>query len=609
MYKQRNTRIWRKHHLFKHLSNIKVCEDTMNNERHVPKLRQPIITVCGHVDHGKTSILDCFRGSLLQAGEAGGITQRISFTKYPLEQIRLACPLIEKQNIRLDIPGFLFIDTPGHAAFTNLRKRGGSLADLAIVVVSIKEGIKPQTAEVLQILRAHKTPFLIALNKIDSISGWHSNKSLKESIEQQSATAREEFDTALLTFQSSLQEHGFDSDLYYEVADFTKKVAIVPCSARTKEGISELLFTLCGLCQRFLKERLKTSNVAKGVILELKKEKGIEWAEAILYDGSLDENDELIIASLAEPIISKVRSLAEILPLSTKYKAVKNVVAAAGVRIQLTNREGVLPGMPFQEVQNNLEEIKVQFKKDITRTVGVDKQGIIVKADSLGSLEALITLLRQENIHILRAGIGPINKADISAAKANLSIYPLDALIAGFNVNLDEDAENLATVKVIINEIVYKLIEEIILWRKEQADQLMKEKMLDLATICKLEILPQHIFRNSNPAIFGVRVLAGKAKIGLPLIDENGEPVAHIKSLQHEKSSVEKAVMGEELAVALPGVAFDRRLKDKKYLYADLSETQFKQFKKNKDLFSAAELKVLQEILDMKQRKKDKWGA
>src|SRR3989338_10254138 len=190
------------------------------------QLRSPIVTVCGHVDHGKSSILDCFRGTSFQEAEAGGITQKISFTKYPLEQIIHTCPLIQKNGISLEIPGFLFIDTPGHAAFTNLRKRGGLLADLAIVVVSIKDGIKPQTVEVLQILKANKTPFLIALNKIDSISGWKRHDSLKESIESQALHSKQEFDEALLTFQGSLSEHGFDSDLYFDVLDFTKKIAI-----------------------------------------------------------------------------------------------------------------------------------------------------------------------------------------------------------------------------------------------------------------------------------------------------------------------------------------------------------------------------------------------
>lgn len=574
------------------------------------QLRSPIVTVCGHVDHGKTSLLDCFRETSLQAGEAGGITQKISFTKYPLEQIKRACPLIEKQGVKLEIPGFLFIDTPGHAAFTNLRKRGGSLADLAIVVVSIKEGIKPQTAEVLQILKAHKTPFLIALNKIDNISGWRASpEGVVKAIQQQAINVRQEFDEALLTFQGTLREHGFDSDLFFEMSDFTKKIALVPCSARTKEGIPELLFVLSGLCQRFLKERLKTSDEAKGVILELKKEKGMEWAEAILYDGSLDEGDELVVASFDEPIITKVRALAEIQPLSTKYISVKQVVAATGARIQLTNKEGILPGMPFQEVKGDLEKVKAQFKKDISSVMNLDKQGIIVKADSLGSLEALITLLKQENIQVIKADIGPISKSDLISAKANLTINPLDAVILGFNVGLDEDLPLPPHIKVLTNPVVYKLIEELTKWRTTRNEEILREKMLGLATICKIEILPQYVFRNSNPAIFGVRVVAGKIKVGIPLIDTSGKQIAHVKSLQHEKNSVTDATEGQELALALPGVTFDRQLKEIKFLYADLSETQFKQFKKNKDLLSAPELAVLEEIVQLKRKKHELWGA
>ncbi len=575
-------------------------------------LRSPIVTVCGHVDHGKSSILDAFRETNLQAGEAGGITQKISFTKYPVEQIKRACPLIEKQGVKLEIPGFLFIDTPGHAAFTNLRKRGGSLADLAIVVVSIKEGIKPQTAEVLQILKAHKTPFLIALNKIDTISGWRASpEGVIKAIQQQAINVRQEFDEALLTFQGTLREHGFDSDLFFEMSDFTKKIALVPCSARTKEGIPELLFVLAGLCQRFLKERLKTSDEAKGVILELKKEKGMEWAEAILYDGSLDEGDELVIASFDEPVITKVRALAEIQPLSTKYLSVKQVTAATGTRIQLTNKEGILPGMPFQEVKGNLENVKAQFKKDISGVMNLDKQGIIVKADSLGSLEALITLLKQENIHVIKAGIGPISKSDLISAKANLTISPLDAVILGFNVGPDEDLSLPPHIKVLTNPVVYKLIEELTEWRTKRNEEILREKMLGLATICKLEILPQYLFRNSNPAIFGVRVIAGKVKLAIPLIDDHGEPIAHVKSLQHEKSSVAEAMEGQELALALPGVTVDRQLTNRgiRYLYADLSEAQFKQFKKNKDLLSSAELAVLEEIAQLKRKKHELWGA
>lgn len=571
------------------------------------EIRQPIVTVVGHVDHGKTSLLDALRGSSLQEKEAGGITQKISFTRFPLEQIHSTCPLLKKQGVELKIPGFLFIDTPGHAAFTNLRKRGGSLADLAVLVVDIKEGIKPQTAEVLSLLKTYKTPFVIALNKVDTISGWQARPSIKESIDTQTIHTREVFDTALLTFQGALQAHGFDSDLFYDITDFRKKVALVPCSARAGYGISELLFVLCGLCQRFLTERLTMKPEAKGVILEVKKERAMENVEAIIYDGEINEGDELAIATFGDPIVTKVRSIEEIDPLSIKYSPVKAAKAATGVRLRLADKDGVLAGMPFQEINNNLAELASQFKKDLGGSLGTDREGIIARADSLGSLEALLILLKQARISVVRAGIGPISKSDIVAAKANLDINPLDAIIVGFNVETEADIEPGA-VKILTEPVVYRLIENLEAWRKIKQAEIEKEKLMGLATITKLEILPQYVFRNSNPAIFGVRIAAGKLKNGIPLIDNNGEDIARVKAIQSEKKSVEEAAQGLEVAISLPGTTFDRQLKESRFLYADLSERQFRDFKKHKDLLSAEELRVLQEVADVKRRTKDNWG-
>lgn len=569
-------------------------------------LRQPIITIVGHVDHGKTSLLDSLRGTSFQKEEAGGITQKISLTRYPLEQIEKISNLIEKNNIKLEIPGFLFIDTPGHAAFVNIRKRGGSLADLAVLVVDIKEGIKPQTAEVISILRANKTPFVIALNKIDSLSGWKKHSSLKESINSQAINVTQEFESDLLTFQGSLQSHGFNSALFYEISDFTKEIAIVPCSAKTKEGIPELVFVLVGLCQKFLKKQLRLSGDAKGIILEIKKEKSIDNIEAILYDGILEEGDRIVIATLDAPIESKVRAIEEIQPLSNKYKSIKEARAATGLRLRLTNKSGLLPGMPFQKVSGK-KDIAKELKKEVSSITKTDKQGIVIKADSLGSLEALITLLHQANIRIVRAGIGPISKTDIIAAKANLEINPLDAVAAGFNVPIEEI--EFGKVKVLTEEVIYRLIENIQVWRADKQKEIEREKLLELATICKMQILPQFVFRNSNPAIFGVKIIAGRLKTRLPIIDQNDNSIAHVKGIQSDKHSVEESSEGAEVAISLPGVTFDRQLKDVQYLYTNMSESQFKAFKKHKELINAGELKALQEIAQIKQKKNPNWGV
>lgn len=569
------------------------------------KIRQPIVTVCGHVDHGKTSILDCLRQSSVQEGEAGGITQKISFTLYPSAQLKKSCPLIDKSGIKLDIPGFLLIDTPGHAAFTNLRKRGGSLADLAVLVIDINEGIKPQTSEVIQLLKVNKTPFIIALNKIDNISGWRKiDDDLKKDIEIQPQRVRQEFDEKYLTLIGSLNSYGFDADLFYNIKDFTKKIALVPCSARTKEGISELIMMLCGLSQKYLEDRLKLGKDARGVILEIKKEKNNNYIEAILYDGELSKTDEIAVSSIdGEPIISRIRILEEIEPLSSVFKPQEKIRASTGIRMQLIEKVDILPGMPFIIYKNDVEAIKKIFRKEISDNIKTQKSGIIAKADSLGSLEALLTLLKQEKIDVVKAGIGNINKADISSAKANLEINELDAIIVGFNVGIDAEADEIkGKSKIILNEVIYKIIEDLVFFRNEKAKEIEKKRLMQLTTICKLKILHEYVFRNTKPAIFGVRIEGGKIIPNLPLIDEKGEKIGRIKNIQAENKPVNEAAEGMEVAMSIPGINFERMLKDRNFLYSDITDSQFKVFRKNKDLLSSKELQVLQEIEQVKKK-------
>lgn len=576
--------------------------------------RQPIITVCGHVDHGKTSTLDCLRNSCVQGGEAGGITQKISFTSYPIDQLKAAFPLIEKSKMNLNIPGFLLIDTPGHAAFTNLRKRGGALADLAILVIDITDGIKPQTAEVLQILKRNKTPFLIALNKIDKISGWRIDKDvpLKTSIETQSSHVKQRFDELYMTLIGSLNSYGFDSDLFYNINDFTSKIAMVPTSAQTKQGIPELIMMICGLSEKYLSKNLQLNEDAKGVILEVKKENAMSYAEAILYDGELKKTDEIAISDFeGNPIISKIRIMEEIEPLSAKFSPTDSATASTGLRLQLITKEDIPAGMPFKKYNGDLEKTTQEFKKEVSDAItsNLSKQGIIAKADSLGSLEALLVLLEQEKIPVLKVGIGDIKKSDIINAKANLDINEIDAIIVGFNVNMDDEEKELAkNIKIIRNDVVYKLIDDVAEYRRKKAQEIEKKRLMGLSTICKLEILPQYVFRNTSPTIFGVKVEGGKLKSNLNIIDEDGNKVGKIKALQENQKPVDEGLEGAEICISVTGTNFERALKDKKFLYADLGESQFREFKKNKDLLSQKEKSILMEFANIKRKEKETWG-
>ncbi len=576
---------------------------------HFMTIRNPIITVAGHVDHGKTTILDSIRKTGVQETETGGITQKISFTKVPIENIEKRCPAIKN---KLNFPGFLFIDTPGHAAFSHLRKRGGSLADLAILVIDINEGIMPQTTEVLELLKINKTPFIIALNKIDNISAWQKqSENLKQSIELQSTNTKTQFQEKLFTIIASLHHHRFNAKLFYEIKDFTSELALIPCSGKTGEGINELIMTLCGLSQKFLTKQLALGKQAKGVILEIKKQKSMQYIEAILYEGELSAKDEIAIGSFDQPIITKIRVLEEILPISDKFKPVFQTHAATGIRMQLINPQNLLPGMPFTIFKNNLQQIKQEFKKEINEKIQTDKQGIIIKADSLGSLEALITILKQENINIASAGIGKINKRDIISAQTNFKQNPANAVILGFNTEVEQEAKELdsSKIKIITEEVIYKLIENLLEFQKQKTNEIKREKILGLATICKLKILPQYVFHNSHPAVFGVAVEAGKLKPNTRLINSDGKEIAKIKSIQENQNRLEQAEQGKEVAISLPGITFDRQLSDTEYLYSNISESQYREFKKNKELLTTNEIQTLQKIAEIKRKEKVTWGV
>jgi translation initiation factor 5B len=277
--------------------------------------------------------------------------------------------------------------------------------------------------------------------------------------------------------------------------------------------------------------------------------------------------------------------------------------------MQFSEKIDVLPGMPFVIYKGNKEEIEKVFKQEISENIQTQKQGIIAKADSLGSLEALLVLLKQNNVPVVKASIGDINKTDIISAKANLEINELDALIVGFNVSINEEAKEIQKgIKIFTDDVIYKLIENITEFRIEKGKEIEKKRLLGLSSLCKLNVLHKYVFRNTSPAIFGVKIEVGKINKGLNLIDEKGEKVGRVKNIQSENKSVEEATEEMEVAVSIPGVNFERQMKNRNFLYSELGETQFKNLKKNKDLLSQKDIKLLEEIAEIKRQEKADWG-
>ncbi len=578
-------------------------------------IRSPICTVVGHVDHGKSSVLDWIRGTHIVAEEAGAITQAIGASNVPLSEIKRKCgELLNKLNIIFTIPGLLFIDTPGHAAFSNLRKRGGNLADIAIVVVDINEGFKPQTIEAIEILKNYKTPFIIAANKIDLINGWQQRDTLLlQNIERQDPHVKQFFEEKLYALVRSLYDVAkIDGERFDRVADYTKQIAIIPCSARTGEGLPELLMTLIGLAQRYLEKNLEiTSKEAKAIVLEVKEVKGLGKAlDVILYDGMLKVNDTIVIGGLETPTVTKVKaifvpsSMGELRDKKTKFESVKEIVAAAGIRISAPDVEDVVAGVPLvsaKDIEQAKEEVQKEIEEVILQTF---PQGVVIKADSLGSLEALIVLLKERNIPVGSASIGSITKKDLASAESQYEKDPFFGIILGFNVSCDIDT---GKIKVLTNPVIYKLIEDFEAWKIEKEKVIEQQELDKLVRPCKVQLLKNYIFRQSNPAVIGIEVLGGKLKTGIPLMKE-GKTVASVKALQVEKESVNELEEGKQAAMSMDNVTIGRTLQGDEILYSAIPENDFKIMKKFKKALTAKEIEIIKEIAKIMRKENPVWG-
>ncbi|MDK2849463.1 MAG: translation initiation factor [Candidatus Woesearchaeota archaeon] len=583
-------------------------------------IRSPICSVVGHVDHGKSTLLDFVRGTRIVSKEAGGITQAIGASMVPLDKIKeIAGPLIKTLKIDIKIPGLLFIDTPGHAAFTNLRKRGGNLADISILIVDINEGFMPQTIESLQILKEYKTPFIVAANKVDKLPGFQVKKGvpLLKLIESQQPNVQALLDTKIYELVGKLYEFGFNSERFDRVSDYTKQVAIVPISAMLGVGVPELLVLLIGLAQRYLEQSLKLNlgEEAKGTILEVKDISGLgKVIDVILYDGSLSVGDHIAIATLDEPIITRVKALflpkplTEIRENKNKFQSVKKVTASCGVRIVASDLDKCLAGMPLISIKDSsdISEVKERLKADIGEVLfETDKDGILVKADSLGSLEALLTLLRENNIPVRKSGLGNITKKDIIEAKSLKERDELLGVILGFNVGCIDDPQDI---EIISDNIIYRIIDRYNEWLEMKKLELRKQTLSDLPSLAKIQVLPNYIFRQSNPAIVGIEVLSGVLKKDTPLMKNNGEPVTRVKEIQKDKESVQELPRGEQAAISLIGITIGHQVKKDEVLYTFLTAEQFRRYKEAKDLLEDEQIELLKEIASIMRKKDPTWG-
>ena len=549
------------------------------------RLRQPVVVILGHVDSGKTSLADALRGTGVQAREVGGITQEIGASFFPMETLRKICgPLLDRAGGELQIPGLLMIDTPGHAVFSNLRLRGGSAADIAILVVDVMKGLENQTLESIDILKKRHVPFLIALNKVDMIVGWRkgSQGPLLQIFKQQPPAWNDELEERLYNVVGGLSRLGFQADAYYRVKDFRQQVSVVPVSARTHAGIPEMLAMLIGLAQQFLRGRLDTPDLkgrpARGIILEMQEEVGIgETANVILTEGTLRVGDAISLVRKDGAFKSRVKALFMPKPLDEmrdprdKFTPVEAVYAAAGVKLVSPDLSGVVPGTSVAafKTEEQFQALKAEMEKELSSiVVKTDNMGVIVKAGSIGGLEALLRMLEERGIPVREADIGEISKNDIVDAKVVAEHDPYLGAILGFDTRvLPEAKDYVGSSPVFISGIIYEVIDNYASWAAAKRNEDERTALSNLTRPCRLKVVPGTFFRHRDPAVFGVEVVAGTLFPKVRLMSKEGTELGTVEQIQDQGKSLREAKKGEKVAISVEGPTLGRQVKENDIIY------------------------------------------
>ncbi len=586
----------------------------------VAALREPIVSVLGHVDHGKTTLLDRIAGSVRAAKEAGGITQHIGAIEVPGEVVRRLCAGILRTD-QFSVPGLLFVDTPGHRSFETMRRRGGALADLAILVIDVREGIMPQTRESIQILRHEKTPFVVALTKIDLLTGWRKPSGpvgLLDQIQRSGVEFQKALDTRLYAVAEEIVSGGFSAERFDRVSDFTRNVGIVPVSARSGIGVPELIALLVGLSQRFLRDELgRVEGRGEATILERSDQKGVgPVGSVILYRGSLRVGDEVVVTGREAAFSARVRGIYRPVPAKAeksgkhqRLQSLASVDAAAGVYVSVPGIEDALPGGLLRVVDGDAERAHVleELTQESHPVADLAPTGIAIYADTLGGLEALAFECREHEIPIHEAGVGPVGRPTI-LRMADVK-DPTHRAVLAFNVPILADAVpegDDGPVRVVKGEVMYRLIEEFTAWRTERLRELQAERRLAVTQPAKLEVLAGYIFRASKPAIVGVKVLGGTLRPGVRLMQASGDEVGLLRSLQRENESVAAAEEREELAASIDGAVVGRNLKEGDILLVSLSEGAARALKGQP--LTPREREILEEVLRIHRASHPFWG-
>jgi len=590
----------------------------MSEQDEKEAIRTPIVSVLGHVDHGKTTLLDKIRGSAVAEGEAGAITQHIGSTVVPIDVIERICDPSEE----FDLPGLLFIDTPGHHAFTTLRSRGGALSDIAVLVVDVNDGFQPQTVEAVKILSQYETPFVVAANKMDAAPGWKPNPDadFRTTFEAQSDRVQNDLENAVYEIIGDLHEHGLQADRYDRVQDFRSNVGVVPISAETGEGLPDLLMVLVGLAQQYLKEDLKThpTGYGEGTVVEVEERKGLgTTVDVLVYDGVVEVDDTVVVGGQYEPIVTEVRALlkppeGEVAAGDEDLERVERVVAAEGIKVAAPELEDAMAGAPFVVVgeDTTIDEVTERVREEMDEIgVETEEEGVVVKADTLGSVEAFGKALEDEDVPIMAASEGAVSRRDI--VEAETAKEREHRAVVAFNVDVLEDAREYAEealVKIFEDDVIYRLIEEYKEWAESLEEERAENVLESVVLPARFRVLHDHVFRQSDPAVVGVRVLSGKLERNVTA-ERNDGRVGTVQGIQRQGEDIDTAEEGEEVSVAIDGPMVGRDIKEGDVLHTSVPEKHAKALEQEfEDVLDETTREALEEYLGIKRNVDPFWA-
>uniref|UniRef100_UPI0037E82429 eukaryotic translation initiation factor 5B n=1 Tax=Semicossyphus pulcher TaxID=241346 RepID=UPI0037E82429 len=536
----------------------------------VDTLRAPVVCVLGHVDTGKTKILDKLRHTNVQDGEAGGITQQIGATNVPKETIEEQTRMVknfEKEALR--IPGMLIIDTPGHESFSNLRNRGSSLCDIAILVVDIMHGLEPQTLESINLLKEKKCPFIVALNKIDRLYDWKKSPDtdVVTTLKKQKKNTKDEFDERAKAVIVEFAQQGLNAALFFENKDPRTFVSLVPTSAHSGDGMGNLIALLVELTQTMLARRLAHCDELRAQVMEVKALPGMGTTiDVILINGCLREGETIIVPGVEGPIVTQIRGLLLPPPLKelrvkSQYEKHKEVSTSQGVKILGKDLEKALAGLPLlvahrdDEVPVLRDELVRELKQTLS-SIKLEEKGVYVQASTLGSLEALLEFLRTSKVPYAGINIGPVHKKDVMRASAMLEHDQQYAVILAFDVKVERESQEMADslgVRIFSAEIIYHLFDAFTKYREDYKKAKQDEFKHIAVFPVKLKVLPQFIFNSRDPIVMGVTIEAGVLRQGTPLcVPSKGfVDIGVVTSIEMNHKSVDSAKKGQEICIKI----------------------------------------------------------